>query len=199
MTWPAAHTELRRSCPDRAVRAAVPAPAMTPPRPTLDVSSSLPPQARLMRRRAHQLAYVRPVVPDVCPRPLRFQCCPTLDLTASLAAPAAFGAQAAGGARQPFRKIALAALAGGMPHPTAISTGAATAVIVGQVPVAWLRRDPLAGSGAESLEVVGWADLGSCGCVGDEDAGAPSRRGRGSGGLRPIRRAARPRRRRRGG
>jgi hypothetical protein len=29
---------------------------------------------------------------------MRFQCCPTLDLTASLAAPAAFGAQAADGA-----------------------------------------------------------------------------------------------------
>jgi hypothetical protein len=34
-----AHTELRRSCPDRAVRAAVPAPAMIPPRRTLDVPS----------------------------------------------------------------------------------------------------------------------------------------------------------------
>jgi hypothetical protein len=29
---------------------------------------------------------------------------PTLDLTASLAAPAAFGAQAVGGARQPFAR-----------------------------------------------------------------------------------------------
>jgi hypothetical protein len=64
----------------------------------------LPTQTRLMRRRAHQLAYVRPAVPDVYPWPMRFQCCPTLDLAASLAAPAAFSAQAAGGARQPFRK-----------------------------------------------------------------------------------------------
>ena len=26
-----------------------------------------------MRRRPHQLAYVQPVVPDVCPWPMRFQ------------------------------------------------------------------------------------------------------------------------------
>ncbi len=52
-----------------------------------------------MRRRAHQLAYVRRVVPDVCPWLLRFQCCPTLDL----AAPAAFSAEAAGRASQRAR------------------------------------------------------------------------------------------------
>jgi hypothetical protein len=55
-----------------------------------------------MRRRTHQLAYMRPVVPDVCPWPMRFQCCPTLDLAASLAAPAVFSAEAADRACQPL-------------------------------------------------------------------------------------------------
>jgi hypothetical protein len=63
---------------------------------------SLPPETRLMRRRTHQLVYMRPVVPDVCPWPMRFQCCPTLDLAALLAAPAVFSAEAADRACQPL-------------------------------------------------------------------------------------------------
>jgi hypothetical protein len=98
-----------------------------------------------MRRRAHQLAYVRPVVPDVCPRPMRFPCCPTLDLTATLAAAAAFGAQAAGGARQPFRKIALAALAGGDAAPNSYFHGCRSSSSERRcVTRPWAREDGLA-------------------------------------------------------
>src|SRR5690349_13164865 len=77
---------------------------------------SLPPKARLMRRRVHQLASVRPVVPDVCPWPMRFQCCPTQDLAATLGAPAVFTQ------RRPA--VPVSPWLAGMPHPTVVSMGA---------------------------------------------------------------------------
>ena len=84
-----------------------------------------------MRRRAHQLAYMRPVVPDVCPWPMRFQCCPTLDLAASLAAPAVFSAEAADRACQPLSQDRVgSALAGGDAAPNSYFHGCATAAIV---------------------------------------------------------------------
>jgi len=55
---------------------------------------------------------------------MRFQCCLTLDLTASLAAPAAFGAQAVGVPISPFARSRWQPWLAGMPHSTAISTGA---------------------------------------------------------------------------
>jgi len=55
---------------------------------------------------------------------MRFQCCLTLDLTASLAAPAAFGAQAVGVPISPFaRSRWLSALAGGDAAPNSYFHG----------------------------------------------------------------------------
>ncbi len=69
-----------------------------------------------MRRRAHQLAYVRPVVPDVCPLPMRFQCCPTPDLAASLA-PGSIQVQRPPTEPVSLSPVALTALAGGDAAP----------------------------------------------------------------------------------
>jgi hypothetical protein len=83
-----------------------------------------------MRRRAHQFAYMRPLVPDVCPWPMRFQCCPTLDLAAAMAAPAVLAQRPPTEPASPFRKIALTALAGGDAAPNSYFHGCATAAVV---------------------------------------------------------------------
>jgi hypothetical protein len=69
-----------------------------------------------MRRRAHQFAYMRPVVPDFCPWPMRFQRCPTLDLAASLA-PGSIQAQRPPTEPVSLSPVALTALAGGDAAP----------------------------------------------------------------------------------
>jgi hypothetical protein len=90
----------------------------------------LPPQTRLMRRGTHQLAHMRPVVPDVCPWPLRFQYCPTPAPGSVAGRTGTVHAEAADGACQPFRKIALTAVAGGDAAPNSYLHGCATAAIV---------------------------------------------------------------------
>jgi hypothetical protein len=65
-----------------------------------------------MRRRAHQLEYVRPVVPDVCPWPMRASSAANLGPGGVAGGTSNIHAEAAGRARQPLRKIALTALAG---------------------------------------------------------------------------------------
>jgi hypothetical protein len=62
----------------------------------------LPPQTRLMRQRAHQLAYTQPAAPDACPWPVPFRCRPTLHLAAPagrLARGVRLGSTCAGGRR----------------------------------------------------------------------------------------------------
>ena len=86
---------------------------------------SLPPEAQVMRRRVHDHACVWPVVPDVCPWPMRFQCCPALDLTAPPAS-----AQRPPAEPVSLSPVALAALVGRMPYPHSYFHGCATTATV---------------------------------------------------------------------
>ena len=84
-----------------------------------------------MRRRAHQLAYVRPPCAGNLPLADALPVLPAPDLAASLPAPAAFSAQAAGRASQPFASGRVDGLGWqGWPHPNSYFQGRATAAIV---------------------------------------------------------------------
>src|SRR5690349_13164864 len=111
-----------RSCPDRLVRVAVPAPAMTPPRRTLDVSSLSATQGA---------AYASKGAPARIRAACRAGCLPLADALPVLSHPGPGGdagstgsihPEAAGSPRQP--------LAGGDAAPNSCFHGCAIAAIV---------------------------------------------------------------------